>query len=431
MSKKSLFFVYFFGFLGTLILIFFINKELVNRNFQDLMNFGKAQIGQLESGEKEIEKLKKEISKLKEEIERMKGEKKAGLEIENKKIQKNLEKKEIKPKIDLSFEKEIFSGQEFEISLSIFDLEDGKYDLKISVEKEGKNLSEIFDQRKGKWQSSFYFLKEIFSGNSFLGSFKLKIKEEFEGIANLVLKIRNSETKETLAQLSKEIKILKPISKEIENQLPTASFIFSPENPALGQEILFDASSSKDLDGQILKFIWDFGDGEKKETEKPSISHSFLLSGQFTVSLLVVDNLGATSSESKVITISKPVPQKEKPTISLSFPRQISLDQEFSVKISVSNLEEKNYDIKISIEKDKKILSRIYDSEKDWKSSYYYLLNVFSGSNFEGKFKMKVLKEKIEEKGFNLPLEAVILAKIRDSNTKKIILETSDEIKIE
>jgi len=115
------------------------------------------------------------------------------------------------PEISIFFQKEIPSNKEVEIKVSILNLKNGEYDLKIGIEKE-KILSETFNEREGKWQSSNYYLKNYFSGNSFEGNFKLRLKKEnldFKGEADLFLRIRES-GKSSYFQKKEKITFLEP-----------------------------------------------------------------------------------------------------------------------------------------------------------------------------------------------------------------------------
>ncbi|MDI6591341.1 MAG: lamin tail domain-containing protein, partial [Patescibacteria group bacterium] len=91
---------------------------------------------------------------------------------------------------------------------------------------------------------------------------------------------------------------------EPENQLPIASFTFSPQNPFIGDEIFFDASSSIDRDGTITGYIWDFGDGNSTTTTQATTAHSYSTSGfEYLVRLVVQDNQGATSTTTSTIEV--------------------------------------------------------------------------------------------------------------------------------
>jgi PKD repeat protein len=80
------------------------------------------------------------------------------------------------------------------------------------------------------------------------------------------------------------------------------SFTFSPENPVINETITFSASSSYDPDGRIVKYEWDFGDGETGEWE--IVTHSYTSPGNYTVILTVKDNDGATNSTSAIIQVN-------------------------------------------------------------------------------------------------------------------------------
>jgi PKD repeat protein len=91
---------------------------------------------------------------------------------------------------------------------------------------------------------------------------------------------------------------------EFYNQLPTASFTYSPENPVVNQTITFDASSSYDPDGQIVSYEWDFGDGTNGTEE--IVNHSYSSPGNYTVNLTVTDDDSVMNSTNKTIIVYPP-----------------------------------------------------------------------------------------------------------------------------
>jgi PKD repeat protein len=70
---------------------------------------------------------------------------------------------------------------------------------------------------------------------------------------------------------------------------PVAKFSFSPRNAWINESVLFNASSS---DGNITKYEWDFGDGNRTITTIPTINHTYSKEGYCSVSLNVTDNNG-------------------------------------------------------------------------------------------------------------------------------------------
>ena len=84
---------------------------------------------------------------------------------------------------------------------------------------------------------------------------------------------------------------------------PTAMFTVDPQNPVVEEAITFDASASID-DGEIVSYLWSFGDNTTSETMNPT--HSYNSTGSYTVVLYVVDDYGLSGSFSDNITVIEP-----------------------------------------------------------------------------------------------------------------------------
>ena len=84
------------------------------------------------------------------------------------------------------------------------------------------------------------------------------------------------------------------------NTSPTASFTFTCT--ALSCE--FDASESRDSDGTIVEYAWDFGDGGTATGTEATTSHVYAAAGSYDAVLTVTDDAGAddTTSKSAVVT---------------------------------------------------------------------------------------------------------------------------------
>ncbi|MCU7843188.1 MAG: PKD domain-containing protein [Candidatus Thiodiazotropha sp. (ex Monitilora ramsayi)] len=88
------------------------------------------------------------------------------------------------------------------------------------------------------------------------------------------------------------------------NQVPVAvlnSDVTSGDAPLT---VNFNGSGSFDPDGEPIHYLWSFGDGSTSSTANPS--HAYQVSGDFTATLTVVDDLGASSRSSIVIKVNEP-----------------------------------------------------------------------------------------------------------------------------
>lgn len=79
----------------------------------------------------------------------------------------------------------------------------------------------------------------------------------------------------------------------IVNQLPIAR-IAGPDTGAPGEVLRFDGSGSTDPDGQIIRHIWDFGDGNA--AEGALASHTYTRPGTYQVQLTVFDDTDVPES---------------------------------------------------------------------------------------------------------------------------------------
>jgi len=88
------------------------------------------------------------------------------------------------------------------------------------------------------------------------------------------------------------------------NKLPQADFTFTPESPTDLDTIAFEDLSS-DPDGQVVAWLWEFGDGTTSAEQNSS--HRYADNGRYTVKLTVWDNEGdqdSTSMEIEVLNVS-------------------------------------------------------------------------------------------------------------------------------
>lgn len=83
------------------------------------------------------------------------------------------------------------------------------------------------------------------------------------------------------------------------NQLPVAKATAHPGSTSM--EIVFSSSGSFDPDGTIAGYSWNFGDGNTSTEASPT--HSYATPDDYTVTLVVTDNLGATHTDQVSVTV--------------------------------------------------------------------------------------------------------------------------------
>jgi len=103
---------------------------------------------------------------------------------------------------------------------------------------------------------------------------------------------------------SRSIEVL--VTAPSDNNPPTARFTASPTYGNSPLTVQFDASLSRDTDGSIELYGWDYGDGTTGSGK--IISHEFtaVATTNITVTLTVTDNDGATGTTTAVITVIVP-----------------------------------------------------------------------------------------------------------------------------
>lgn len=72
----------------------------------------------------------------------------------------------------------------------------------------------------------------------------------------------------------------------------------------LGETVPFDGSGSYDLDGTIVSYDWDFDDGIFGSGE--TTTHFYTSAGTYTVTLTVMDDDGATETDTAIVTVQTP-----------------------------------------------------------------------------------------------------------------------------
>jgi hypothetical protein len=83
---------------------------------------------------------------------------------------------------------------------------------------------------------------------------------------------------------------------------PFAYFNYTPGKLA-GETVTFNASTSLDLNGNIVSYAWDFGDGVTSTSSSPVATHAYGNAHGNTVTLTVTDNDGLTDTSTQTVNV--------------------------------------------------------------------------------------------------------------------------------
>jgi len=93
----------------------------------------------------------------------------------------------------------------------------------------------------------------------------------------------------------------KDIGNNIANTKKPVADAGGPYTGNMAQDITFNGADSFDLDGDIIEYSWDFGDGNIDTGA--SLKHKYFASGSYTATLTVKDEEGYTNSDTAEVTI--------------------------------------------------------------------------------------------------------------------------------
>jgi hypothetical protein len=114
--------------------------------------------------------------------------------------------------------------------------------------------------------------------------------------------------------------VLCSVCVQAENMPPQVILTKSSGTAIIGEQIILDASGSKDPEGGALTFLWFFAD-DNIEKSGPLVTHAYSTPGTKTIGLTVTDNQGAqTVSSAKITVILPPSEESTSPVVTETIP---------------------------------------------------------------------------------------------------------------
>jgi len=103
--------------------------------------------------------------------------------------------------------------------------------------------------------------------------------------------------------------VLDTMMTDFVNAGPKAVIDATPDDGVAPLTVTFDAHYSRDADGSIVEYRWEFGDPANREVEKASeCAHTYVSPGTYIATLTVVDNEGMTDSQQIAIVVDNAPP---------------------------------------------------------------------------------------------------------------------------
>jgi YVTN family beta-propeller protein len=81
----------------------------------------------------------------------------------------------------------------------------------------------------------------------------------------------------------------------VPDQPPAASFLVTPQRRIQKRKLTFHGGGSKDPDGSIATYAWEFGDGKHVKGAKATVVHNYKRPGTYTATLTVTDSEGCST----------------------------------------------------------------------------------------------------------------------------------------
>ncbi|MFK8019141.1 MAG: PKD domain-containing protein [Pseudomonadales bacterium] len=191
------------------------------------------------------------------------------------------------------------------------------------------SVTSVFNAISGTWQAS----GAIADVNTLLAN--LEFAPALNYNSDFTIKVRVSDGLAPIVSGSKTV------TGNAVNDAPIAR-VTPPAAIAEGGAIVFNASDSTDVDGSIQTYLWDIGaDGDNElSTSSSSISltwdalNTFGITddGDYQVQLEVIDNAGATDTQTFIVSVNNSAP-----IVSLAGPSSITVGDTFQLVISAND----------------------------------------------------------------------------------------------
>ena len=143
------------------------------------------------------------------------------------------------------------------------------------------------------------------------------------------------------------------------DQAPIASFTLPADTVAWNTPVSFNASASSDIDGEIVAYVWNFGDGTISNSTQPIATHTYHTTGTANVLLTVSDGCGKIGISSKFLRVEQSVGIDDAPERDL--PQGFELQQNYPNPVSLRGAPSPLTHISFNLQKASNVQVTVYN----------------------------------------------------------------------
>jgi len=169
-------------------------------------------------------------------------------------------------------------GVEYEYMSSTYDID-------------GEQIRYRFDWGDGNYSNWSDFI----SSNT-----SVSVSHHWSAISNYIIRVMAQDENGSNSSWSPVLNVT--VSQAESGEIPPVADVNVPSNASANQIIVFNASGSYDIDGVIVSYQWDFGDGTTGSGVSPE--HVYENPGEYTATLVITDNNGNTYSKTMTVNIA-------------------------------------------------------------------------------------------------------------------------------
>jgi PKD repeat protein len=170
--------------------------------------------------------------------------------------------------------------------------------ISSTYDSNGEQIRYRFDWGDGNYSNWSDFI----SSNT-----SVSMSHQWSAISNYSIRVMAQDENGSNSSWSPALSVT--VSQAESGEIPPVADVNVSGNVSASQIIVFNASGSYDIDGVIVSYQWDFGDGTTGSGVSPE--HVYEDPGEYTVNLVITDNNGNTYSKTMTVNIASETKEEQ------------------------------------------------------------------------------------------------------------------------